>query len=84
MNTVANLKEFYEDELISLIQKHIFKLLASRPIIPKPSFKGNIFINNKKIEYLFFIITKPFVRKGYSNNHNMIFEKNCELFKFAI
>ena len=73
----GHVKEFYEDELISLIQKHNFKLLASRPIIPKPSLKGNIpFILYRFFEYLFFTITKPFVRQGYSNNHNMIFEKN--------
>ncbi len=73
----GHIKEFYEDELISLIQKHNFKLLASRPIIPKPSLKGNIpFIVYRLFEYLFFTITKPFVRKGYSKNHNMIFEKN--------
>ena len=72
----GHVKEFYEDELITLIQKHNFKLLASRPIIPKPSLKGNApFIMYKLFEYLFFIITKPFVRQGYSNNHNMIFEK---------
>ena len=72
----GHVKEFYEDELITLIQKHKFKLLASRPIIPKPSLKGNIpFIIYRLFEYLFFIITKPFVRQGYSNNHNMIFEK---------
>jgi len=72
----GHVKEFYEDELITLIQKHNFKLLASRPIIPKPSLKGNIpFILYRVFEYLFYIITKPFVRKGYSNNHNMIFEK---------
>ncbi len=73
----GHVKEFYEDELISLIQKHNFKLLASRPIIPKPSLKGNLpFILYRFFEYLFFTITKPFVRQGYSNNHNMIFEKN--------
>ena len=73
----GHVKEFYEDELISLIQKHNFKLLASSPIIPKPSLNGNIpFILYRFFEYLFFTITKPFVRKGYSNNHNMIFEKN--------
>ena len=72
----GHVKEFYEDELITLIQKHNFKLLASRPIIPKPSLKGNTpFIMYRLFEYLFFIITKPFVRQGYSNNHNMIFEK---------
>ena len=72
----GHVKEFYEDELITLIQKHNFKLLASRPIIPKPSLKGNTpFIMYRLFEYLFFIITKPFVKQGYSNNHNMIFEK---------
>ena len=72
----GHVKEFYEDELITLIQKHSFKLLASRPIIPKPSLKGNIpFILYRLFEYLFYILTKPFVSKGYSNNHNMIFEK---------
>ena len=72
----GHVKEFYEDELITLIQKHNFKLLASRPIIPRPSLKGNIpFIVYRLFEYLFYILTKLFVSKGYSNNHNMIFEK---------
>lgn len=72
----GHVKEFYEDELITLIQKHNFKLLASRPIIPRPSLKGNIpFIVYRLFEYLFYLLTKPFVSKGYSNNHNMIFEK---------
>ena len=72
----GHVKEFYEDELITLIQKHNFKLLASRPIFSKPSLKGNkLFIMYRLFEYLFFTITKLFVRKGYSNNHNIIFEK---------
>ena len=72
----GHVKEFYEDELITLIQKHNFKLLASRSIIPRPSLKGNLpFIVYRLFEYLFYILTKPFVSKGYSNNHNMIFEK---------
>ena len=73
----GHVKEFYEDELITLAQKHNFKLLASRPIIPRPSLKGNIpFIIYRLFEYFFYILTKPFVKRGYSNNHNMIFEKN--------
>ena len=72
----GHVKEFYEEELITLIQKYNFKLLASRPIIPRPSLKGNIpFIVYRLFEYLFYILTKLFVSKGYSNNHNMIFEK---------
>ena len=73
----GHVKEFFEDELITLVQKHNFKLLASRPIVPRPSLKGNIpFIIYRLFEYFFYILTKPFVNRGYSNNHNMIFEKN--------
>jgi len=73
----GHIKEFYEDELITLVQKHSFKLIASRPIIPKPSLKGNVlFIVYRLFEYFFYLISKPFVSRGYGNNHNMIFEKN--------
>ncbi len=73
----GHLKEFYEDELIRLVQKYNFKLIASKPIVPRPSLKGNIpFIIYRLFEYLFYLLTKPFVSNGYSNNHNMIFEKN--------
>ena len=73
----GHIKEFYEDELITLVQKHNFKLIASRPITPKPSLQGNIpFIMYRLFEYFFYMLTKPFVSRGYSNNHNMIFEKN--------
>ena len=72
----GHVKEFFEDELIALVQKYNFKLLASRPILPKPSLNGNLpFIIYRLLEYTFYALTKPFVRKGYGNNHNMIFEK---------
>tara|TARA_B100001989_G_C24546733_1_gene471333 strand:- start:331 stop:1059 length:729 start_codon:yes stop_codon:yes gene_type:complete len=72
----GHVKEFFEDELITLVQKHNFKLLESKPVIPKPSLKGNVpFIIYRFLEYIFFIFTKPFVKRGYGNNHNMIFEK---------
>ena len=73
----GHVKEFLEDELITLVQKYNFKLLASRPILPRPSLDGNLpFIIYRLLEYTFYVVTKPFVRKGYGNNHNMIFEKN--------
>ena len=70
-------KEFYENELIRLLEKHNFKLIESRPILPEPTMKGNFtFIVYRFLEYIFFILTKPFVSKGYSKNLNMIFENN--------
>ena len=72
----GHVKEFLEDELINQVQKCNFKLLASRPILPSPSLKGNLpFIIYRFLEYTFYSFTKPFVGKGYGNNHNMIFEK---------
>tara|TARA_B100001248_G_scaffold261824_1_gene254478 strand:- start:4606 stop:5334 length:729 start_codon:yes stop_codon:yes gene_type:complete len=72
----GHVKEFLEDELINQVQKYNFKLLDSAPIIPCPSLKGNLpFIIYRFLEYTFYFFTKPFVRKGYGNNHNMIFEK---------
>tara|TARA_B100000427_G_C15429950_1_gene560308 strand:+ start:243 stop:971 length:729 start_codon:yes stop_codon:yes gene_type:complete len=73
----GHIKEFYEDELIALLEKYNFKLLQSSPIVPEPTLKGNApFILYRFAEYIFFIFTKPFVGKGYSKNHNMIFENN--------
>ena len=73
----GHIKEFLEDELISLLEKHNFKLLESRPILPEPTLKGNFtFIIYRFLEYIFFILTKPFVGKNYSKNLNMIFENN--------
>ena len=73
----GHIKEFYEDELIRLLEKHNFKLIESRPILPEPTMKGNFtFIVYRFLEYIFFILTKPFVSKGYSKNLNMIFENN--------
>ena len=73
----GHLKEFLEDELINLVQKYNFKLLASRPILPRPSLNGNLpFIIYRFLEYLFYAFTRPFVKRGYGNNHNMIFKKN--------
>ena len=73
----GHVKEFYEDELIKIVQKYNFKLLASNPIIPRPSLKGNMpFVIYRLFEYLFYLLTKPFVSRGYSKNHNMIFQKN--------
>ena len=72
----GHVKEFFEEELITLLQKNNFKLLDSQPITPKPSLKGNVpFILYRFLEYLFYIITKPFVSRGYGKNHNMIFKK---------
>ena len=72
----GHVKEFFEEELITLFQKNNFKLLDSQPITPKPSLKGNVpFILYRFLEYLFYIITKPFVSRGYGKNHNMIFKK---------
>ena len=73
----GHIKEFFEDELISLLEKHNFKLIESRPILPEPTMKGNFtFIVYRFLEYIFFILTKPFVSKAYSKNLNMIFENN--------
>ena len=72
----GHVKEFFEDELIALVQKYNFRLLASRPILPALSLQGNLpFIIYRFLEYIFYALSKPFVRKGYGNNHNMIFEK---------
>ena len=60
----GHVKEFFEDELINLVQKYNFKLLASRPILPTPSLQGNLpFIIYRFLEYTFFSFTKPFVEK---------------------
>lgn len=73
----GHIKEFFEDELISLLEKNNFKLLESQPILPKPTLKGNFtFVIYRFLEYVFFILTKPFISKTYSKNHNMIFENN--------
>ena len=73
----GHIKEFFEDELITLLEKNNFKLLESKPILPEPTLKGNFtFVIYRFIEYIFFIFTKPFVGKTYSKNHHMIFEKN--------
>tara|TARA_B100000212_G_scaffold340043_2_gene319716 strand:+ start:810 stop:1538 length:729 start_codon:yes stop_codon:yes gene_type:complete len=72
----GHIKEFYEGELIDTINKHNFKLLESKPIIPKLTLKGNLlFILYRIFEYIFYNLTKPFVANGYTVNHNMIFEK---------
>ena len=72
----GHIKEFYERELIDTINRHNFKLLESKPIIPKLTLKGNLlFILYRIFEYVFYNVTKPFVANGYTVNHNMIFEK---------
>lgn len=72
----GHVKEFYEEELIATLNKHNFRLLESKPLIPKITFNGNfLFILYRIFEYFFYNITKPFVKKGYTINHNMIFEK---------
>lgn len=73
----GHIKEFYEKELIDIINRHNFKLLESKPIIPKITLDGNLlFVLHRTFEYVFYILTKPFVANGYTINHNMIFEKN--------
>ena len=72
----GHVKEFYEKELVAVLDKHNFRLLESKPIIPKITLNGNIlFILYKIFEYVFYKITKLFVENGYTINHNMIFEK---------
>ena len=72
----GHVKEFLEDELIDLVQKYNFKLLTSKPMLPSPSLKGNLpFIIYRFLEFTFYSLTKPFVKNGYGNNHNMIFKK---------
>ena len=72
----GHVKEFYERELVAVLDKHNFRLLESKPIIPKITLNGNIlFILYRIFEYVFYKITKSFVGNGYTINHNMIFEK---------
>ena len=38
----GHVKEFYEKELVAALDKHNFRLLESKPIIPKITLNGNI------------------------------------------
>ena len=53
----GHVKEFFEDELITIVQKYNFKLLDSKPIIPEPSLKGivpfSLFIGFLNISFSF-------------------------------
>ena len=72
----GHVKEFYENELISILEEHKFIMLEKKSITPSPSKSGNaIFITYRILEYFFYLLTKPFVRRGYNKNHNIIFQK---------
>ena len=73
----GHVQEFKEDELIEILEHHGFILLESSPIKPYPTLSGNwIFSLYTICEYIWYLLTKPFVAKGYSKNHNMIFKLN--------
>jgi len=73
----GHVQEFKADELIGIMEHHNFTLLESCPITPKPTLSGNWVFNIYSIlEYIWYLLTKPFVNKGYSKNHNMIFKLN--------
>ncbi len=73
-NYRGHTQEFTESEIIELAIAHNFKLVKSSPIIPSPTIRGNwLFILYRLFEYVFFIISSPFVSKGYSKNTNMLF-----------
>jgi len=68
-------QEFYEEELISILKKHNFNLIEEKSIKPSLTLSGNIpFIIYRFFEYLFFILTKIFIRSGYNKNHNFILQ----------
>ena len=69
-------QEFSETELRILIENHGFKLIKSLPILPRPSLTGNLLFNVYTFaEYILFILSRPFVAKGYSKNNNMLFQR---------
>lgn len=61
--------------LLRVIEKHGFTLLENRPILPSPTFHGNWMFNAYRLlEYLFYLVSRPFVDKGYSKNSKMLFK----------
>ena len=66
-------QEFTEIELITLLNSFHFMVIDIQPILPKIIFNGNVLFNFYTIvEYIFYILTKPFVAKGYTKNSNLV------------